>query len=134
VKKISKILNRSIYQKGVKHYLSHLWQKAENDRYSSIQPNLVKDGNLDSKDVDKLLTSIINRKNLKLTNRDICKFYLRCLCCGKGYKGIRDKMRMQKSYNLLRGIDKLKHELDIVKLIRSSRQNQFLANALLNDK
>ena len=82
---------------------------------------------IDKQDIKNLLASVVNRRKLSLKTSQIFKLIF-CCCCKGGKDG-----RYLRLYE--QGHDRLhRKELDIHKIVQSSRRSKLLARTLLNQR
>ena len=107
--------------------ISQLWEKLDLVRWKRLKANIQSWKQIDKQDIKNVLASLVNRRKLSLNSRQIFK-RLFC-CCFTGGKEDRYDMLFEQGLSRLH-----RKELDIYRIVQSSRRSKLLSRTLLNQR
>lgn len=106
--------------------ISDLWERVDAVRMRRLQANILSWKQIDRQDIKNLLTSLLNRSRLSLSPKQVFT-RLFCCCCERNDRHNRYLRLYSHGEKRLRN-----KELDVYKIVQSSRRSKLLSRTLLN--
>ena len=115
---------------GEKEIIESVWSKIEAERKLFVERTT--DGRtVTPEGVTHLIETIISRAEFKYSTKDILEWFLCCMPC-RARHNLRKWMPFNKHWHFVIGEEKMKREMDVIKLFKSIRDVRLLKMSLLN--
>ena len=83
--------------------MREIWNNVEEKRYMELSKQIRQNKVMERKQIDTLLSSLVNRQNFYYSRRHMCNYLLNCLCFSRRYNRMSNRFHMRSHYLFSRG-------------------------------